>query len=487
MIARADGLVVLVSGAIPGERVRAKIERVGKGVAYAAAVDIEEPSGDRRAAGGDPLCGGCLYAHIAYPRQLELKALVIADAFARIGRIELPAAVRVAPSPEEGYRMRRAAARARPRGSGSFAKGTHEVCDARQTRQLLPATSDALDRLVAAAHSLGARTDAGVARSSSPRMSMRRSASCTSTSRRRPASWPSRVARTARRDGRPDRPGGAGRRSRRRARHRRDHDRRSSSRSRFVATCWRSFRATATCSTSSPPTSSRRCHPAATSIDLYAGVGVFADDGGGDSRRARDGGRRRSRRRGRSDGECRRDERRCCRRPPIGGGRFVDAASGGLSMAGATVIVDPPRTGMSREALDGICRLHGAANRLRVVRRRHARARCAPPRRQRVHARAGGRVRSVSQHAARRDGAVRNLRTVSFDWRDRPCRAGRDDGGAVPGRLVLPASSRNPSNSARNSPVRQKFSGCHWTPRQKRAAGSSIASMTPSGAVADTR
>ncbi len=48
------------------------------------------------------------------------------------------------------------------------------------------------------------------------------------------------------------------------------------------------------------------------------------------------------------------------------------------------------------------------------------------------------------------------------------------------------AASRNPSNSGLNSPVRQKFSGCHCTPRQKRAAGSSIASTTPSGAVADT-
>ena len=153
MIARADRLVVLVSGAIPGERVRVKIERVGKGVAYATAVDIEEPSGDRRAAGGDPLCGGCLYAHIAYPRQLELKALVIADAFARIARLELPAAVRVAPSPEEGYRMR-ARLHMRGRVIGFFREGTHEVCDVRQTRQLLPATCDALDRLVAAAHSL---------------------------------------------------------------------------------------------------------------------------------------------------------------------------------------------------------------------------------------------------------------------------------------------------------------------------------------------
>jgi 23S rRNA (uracil1939-C5)-methyltransferase len=161
MIARADGLVVLVAGAIPGERVRAKIERVGKGVAYAAAIDIEQPSGDRRAAGPDPLCGGCLYAHIAYARQLELKSLVIADAFTRIGRMELPAAVHVAPSPEEGYRMR-ARLHVRGRLVGFFREGTHEVCDARQTRQLLPATSDALDRLVAAMHSLGLGREGGV-------------------------------------------------------------------------------------------------------------------------------------------------------------------------------------------------------------------------------------------------------------------------------------------------------------------------------------
>src|SRR5205823_11013281 len=102
---------------------------------------------------GDPLCGGCLYAHIGYSRQLELKALVIADAFARIGRLALPAPVRVIASPEEGYRMR-ARLHLRGRLAGFFREGTHEICDARQTRQLLPATSDALDRLVAALHSL---------------------------------------------------------------------------------------------------------------------------------------------------------------------------------------------------------------------------------------------------------------------------------------------------------------------------------------------
>src|ERR1051325_915401 len=104
MIARHDGQVVLVGGAIPGERVRATIERVGKGVAYAQTLDVEAASSDRREQIGDPQCGGCLYRHIAYGRQLEIKSQVIADAFHRIGRMPLRDAVAVAASPEEGYR-----------------------------------------------------------------------------------------------------------------------------------------------------------------------------------------------------------------------------------------------------------------------------------------------------------------------------------------------------------------------------------------------
>ena len=155
MIARHEGRVVLVSGAIPGERVQAKVVRVAKGMAIAAAVAIDEPSPDRRDPPGDPLCGGCLYGHIAYPRQLAIKSDVIADAFRRIGRLELPAPVAVAGSPEDGYRMR---ARLHVRGTrfGFFREGTHDLCDARGTRQLLPATLDTLERLMAAIRSIGA-------------------------------------------------------------------------------------------------------------------------------------------------------------------------------------------------------------------------------------------------------------------------------------------------------------------------------------------
>ena len=106
MIARAEGQVVLVAGAIPGEQVTARIERVGRGVAYAEVVAVQQPSPDRQVVNGDPLCGGCLYSHIGYTRQLEIKALVIEDAFARIGHITLPVPVSVTASPEDGYRMR---------------------------------------------------------------------------------------------------------------------------------------------------------------------------------------------------------------------------------------------------------------------------------------------------------------------------------------------------------------------------------------------
>jgi tRNA/tmRNA/rRNA uracil-C5-methylase (TrmA/RlmC/RlmD family) len=154
MIARSEGQVVLVSGAIPGETVTARVERVGRGVAYAETVKVEDESPDRRTIDHDPLCGGCLYAHIDYARQLAVKALVIADAFARIGHLQLPDAVSVAPSPEDAYRMR-ARLHVRDGRIGFFREGTHDLCDPRSTRQLRADTCDTLERLAAGLRSLG--------------------------------------------------------------------------------------------------------------------------------------------------------------------------------------------------------------------------------------------------------------------------------------------------------------------------------------------
>ena len=155
MIARENGQVVLVSGAIPGETVVARVERSGKGVVFARVIAIAEPSGDRRDPFTDPRCGGCLYAHIAYPRQLTIKGQVIADALQRIGRITLTTPIDVAASPPEGYRMR-ARLHVRDGRIGFFREGTHQICDPRPTRQLLAETCDVLDRTAALLRSLGA-------------------------------------------------------------------------------------------------------------------------------------------------------------------------------------------------------------------------------------------------------------------------------------------------------------------------------------------
>ena len=138
MLARHDGQVVLVWGAIPGERVRARIGRVGKGVAYGETVDVLTASPDRREAPVDWRCGGSVLAHAAYPRQVQLKAEIIADAFTRIGRMPMPPP-RVIPSPERGYRMR---ARLHVRGHdiGFFREESHELCDPAVTGQLLDTT-----------------------------------------------------------------------------------------------------------------------------------------------------------------------------------------------------------------------------------------------------------------------------------------------------------------------------------------------------------
>ena len=141
MLARREGHVVLVWGAVPGERVRARVERTGKGVLYAETTDVVSASPDRREALKDWRCGGSVFAHIAYPRQLALKGEIIQDALGRIGHVPLPAPPPVIGSPELGYRMR-ARLHVRDGRIGFFREGSHDVCDAAGTGQLAKATSE---------------------------------------------------------------------------------------------------------------------------------------------------------------------------------------------------------------------------------------------------------------------------------------------------------------------------------------------------------
>ena len=105
----ADGRVLLIEGAIPGERVRVELHNVKKTFARGRILEVLEPSPDRVAppcphvAAG---CGGCDWQHIAQDAQRSLRRDIVVDALTRIGKVE-DAANLVAPAvalPDEDFR-----------------------------------------------------------------------------------------------------------------------------------------------------------------------------------------------------------------------------------------------------------------------------------------------------------------------------------------------------------------------------------------------
>jgi len=90
-VARADGYVVFVSGALPGDRVRVRLTKTKKSFAEGKAVELLRPSSERIADtcvhDGEP-CPGAPWQGMSYERQLAEKAEQAADALRRIGRLE---------------------------------------------------------------------------------------------------------------------------------------------------------------------------------------------------------------------------------------------------------------------------------------------------------------------------------------------------------------------------------------------------------------
>jgi len=90
-VARSQGLVVFVAGALPGDRVRAEITKAKKRFAEARTVELLRPGGERVADrclhGGEP-CPGAPWQGLAYERQLTHKRDQVDEALRRIGGLE---------------------------------------------------------------------------------------------------------------------------------------------------------------------------------------------------------------------------------------------------------------------------------------------------------------------------------------------------------------------------------------------------------------
>ena len=133
-LAEWEGMTVFVRGALPGERVRARVEKVAKTYAFAKTLEVLSPSPERR----EPRCpyyercGGCVCQHMSYELSLEMKRQRVEDALRRIGGM----AVTVPPVIGMGYPWRYRNKTALPVGGetgnpqiGYYAPRSHRIVD----------------------------------------------------------------------------------------------------------------------------------------------------------------------------------------------------------------------------------------------------------------------------------------------------------------------------------------------------------------------
>ncbi|WP_223879962.1 23S rRNA (uracil(1939)-C(5))-methyltransferase RlmD [Paenibacillus spiritus] len=90
-VGRADGYTLFVQGALPGEKVRAKVLKTKKQYGYAKLLELVESS-PHRIAPPCPIydqCGGCQLQHMEYAAQLAWKRQLVVDNLERIGKLQV--------------------------------------------------------------------------------------------------------------------------------------------------------------------------------------------------------------------------------------------------------------------------------------------------------------------------------------------------------------------------------------------------------------
>ncbi len=148
-VARIDGRVVFVAGALRGERCRVQILKANKNVAYAKVQELIEPSAHRMEPDCPyyPRCGGCTYRHAEYAEEKQLKLQRVSDALRRIGGSEV--AVEEIIGADSVFRYRNKSIwPVSPRGAVGFYRArTHEVINAEHCLLVHPSAEAAADAL----------------------------------------------------------------------------------------------------------------------------------------------------------------------------------------------------------------------------------------------------------------------------------------------------------------------------------------------------
>jgi 23S rRNA (uracil1939-C5)-methyltransferase len=159
-LGRHEGQVVFVPRAVPGERVRVRIESTSGGYVRGRVEEVLRRSAGHREApcAFSAACGGCAYQGHDYGGQLALKEAILRETLSR-GGAPWPGPIAVHGSPETGWRLR-ASLHVQPVGGavrlGLHEEGTHRVVDLGRCLQLSDAMNAAQRALAAA---LGGRPD----------------------------------------------------------------------------------------------------------------------------------------------------------------------------------------------------------------------------------------------------------------------------------------------------------------------------------------
>ena len=148
-IGRHDKRAIFVPYTIPGESVQVEITKDHGRYARARLLDILEPSPARINPPcpyfGPEKCGGCQWQHIAYEVQVRIKGLVVQDQFQRIGKFDNPPLLEPLPDTQGWAYRNHALFRTTPEGNlGFLSPHSHTVYPVTECMIIHPLLNDLL-------------------------------------------------------------------------------------------------------------------------------------------------------------------------------------------------------------------------------------------------------------------------------------------------------------------------------------------------------
>ena len=148
-VARIDGRVVFVHGALRGEKCRVLILKTLKSVAFAKVLEVLEPSSERITPDCPyfPRCGGCTYRHIRYEEELRLKKQRVQDNLSRIGGSDVTVEEILGAQDTLRYRNKAQYPVSKDGAVGFYRARTHEVIECERCLLVKPVADAAAEAL----------------------------------------------------------------------------------------------------------------------------------------------------------------------------------------------------------------------------------------------------------------------------------------------------------------------------------------------------